>query len=122
MERTTYNLPNHAHYLTFSCYRRQQLLTNALLRRLLLTLWQEARSKAHFSIWAYVIMPEHVHLLVYPREEDYAMSRILRILKEPFTRWLVGHWSATAPHMLERIRVRRGTRLLHRFWQEGGGY
>jgi putative transposase len=28
---------------------------------------EEARRKYRFELWAYVIMPEHVHLLIYPR-------------------------------------------------------
>ena len=29
------------------------------------------------SFWAYVIMPEHVHVLLYPENESYEMRRIL---------------------------------------------
>jgi putative transposase len=122
MKRTTYNLPNHAHFLTFSCYRRQRLLTNDLLRRQLLVTWDESRRKGRFHIWSYVIMPEHVHLLIYPEDEQYQMSAILRYLKEPFARWLVLHWEQNAPDMLRRIDVKRGRRTVKRFWQEGGGY
>lgn len=122
MKRTSYNLPNHAHFLTFSCYRRQQLLTSDSLRLLLLTTWDDARTKEDFSIWSYVIMPEHVHLLIYPREQSYKMSDILRFLKAPFTRRVVEHWQKESPSLLRRIKVQRGKRTVHRFWQEGGGY
>ncbi len=122
MKRTSYNLPNHAHYLTFSCYRRQQLLTDDGLRRELMESWEEARRVGGFAVWAYVVMPEHVHLLLLPPDNDYQISRILRLLKEGFTRRAVEYWQVHSPHMLERIRFRRGRRLVHRFWQEGGGY
>lgn len=97
MRRVTYNLPNHAHYLTFSCYRRQQLLTSDDLRSQLLRVWDEARRSGNFAIWSYVIMPEHVHLLIYPRGDDYKVSDILRRLKEPFTRWVVAYWLVNDP-------------------------
>jgi REP element-mobilizing transposase RayT len=67
-------------------------------------------------------MPEHVHVLVYPLQEHYQMSSILRALKESFARWAVKYWRETAPHMLRRICIQRGARTLNRFWQEGGGY
>jgi putative transposase len=67
-------------------------------------------------------MPEHVHLLVYPEVEQYSMSQILRYLKEPFARRVVKHWEQNAPEMLSRIEVKRGSRTVRRFWQEGGGY
>lgn len=122
MKRTSYNLPYHAHFLTFSVYRRQQLLTDDLIREQLLHHWDLARHRLDLSIWAYVIMPEHVHLLVYPRAQHYRMPAILRGLKESFTHWVVRHWRTNAPHFLRRIKVKRGARTLHRFWQEGGGY
>lgn len=122
MKRTSYNLPNHAHYLTFSCYRRQQLLVNDPLCQMLLETWGEAKKKAEISIWAYVIMPEHVHLLVYPRNESYDMSSILRYLKAPFTRRAVVFWQRESPTLLRRVRIQRGKRVVHRFWQEGGAY
>jgi len=34
----------------------------------------------------YVIMPEHVHLLIYPRAEGYSISRILSTLKQPVSK------------------------------------
>ena len=122
MKRSTFNLPNHAHYLTFSCYKRQQLLTSTSLCKQLLTYWNQARQKGDFAIWAYVVMPEHVHLLICPKTEDYEIGSILPLLKEPLARWVVKLWSATMPHLLRQIEVKRGKRLLHRFWQEGGGY
>jgi len=122
MKRVTFNLPNHAHFLTFSCYRRQQLLTDDTLCRHLLSCWDDARRKGNFAIWAYVIMPEHVHLLIWPRYAEYKIATILRFLKAPFTHWVVGYWSSAAQEKLEQIRVHRGARYVHRFWQEGGGY
>ena len=122
MKRVSYNLPNHAHYLTFSCYRRQKFLINDDVRLMLLTKWNEARRSQNFRIWAYVIMPEHVHLLLYPEDEHYNMAQILRLLKEPFSRWIVEHWRDESPHLLKAIEVERGERKVNRFWQEGGGY
>jgi len=122
MSRISYNLPNHAHFLTFSCYHRQQLLTSEDVLRLLTKTWDEARRRGDFDIWSYVILPEHVHLLIYPRNEKYEMSTILRLLKEQFTHRVVTIWQKTSPPLLEMLRVERGERSLHRFWQEGGGY
>jgi putative transposase len=76
MKRITYNLPNHSHFLTFSCYRRQQFLTSDDLRSQLVRVWNDARCTADFAIWSYVIMPEHVHLLVHPSREEYEMTFI----------------------------------------------
>jgi putative transposase len=122
MRRVSFNLPHHAHYLTFSCYRRQQLLTDAVLCRRLLSYWDQARRRSNFAIWAYVIMPEHVHLLIWPRTEEYQIAAILRSLKEPFAHWVVDYWSSELEDRLDRITVKRASQTSHRFWQKGGGY
>jgi len=33
--------------------------------------------KYDFAVWAFVLMPEHVHVLLYPRQSEYSLSRIL---------------------------------------------
>lgn len=122
IKRISYNLPNHAHFLTFSCFQSQKLLVGDDVLDILVNSWDRARQKGEFLIWAYVIMPEHVHLLIYPKNPAYEMAKIFRLLKEQFTHRIVEHWRNTSPHLLENIKVRRGKRTLHRFWQEGGGY
>ena len=64
-------IPGHAHLLTFSCFRRMPLLSKDRTRRWFLEALGAARSALEFDLWAWVIMPEHVHLLIYPRREGY---------------------------------------------------
>jgi putative transposase len=77
-----YDIPGHAHYLTFSCYQRRPLLAAERPRQWLLEALCAARSRIAFDLWAYVIMPEHVHLLVWPRDGT-PVSEILRHVKLP---------------------------------------
>ncbi len=64
----------HLHFITFSCYRRQPYLdaeTRARFEREL----ERARRRYRFLIFGYVVMPEHVHLLVSePQRESLAMA------------------------------------------------
>ena len=34
----------------------------------------KARIEHQFHLWAYVVMAEHVHLLICPTEDEYAIS------------------------------------------------
>jgi putative transposase len=120
--RRRYNEPGQPRELTFSCYRRLPFLSRAMTQEWFAEALQQARQKFGFQIWAYVLMPEHVHLLVYPGENARRMSDFLRALKEPVARKAIAHLKATAPQWLDRLRVREGTRIRHRFWQPGGGY
>ena len=58
--------PGDRHELTFSCYQRLPLLTNDRWRRMLAEAVDRALDRWDYSLVAYVFMPEHVHLLVFP--------------------------------------------------------
>jgi putative transposase len=69
----------HFHFLTFSCYHRLPLLTPAC-RELFLVLLEKTRQEFDFAVAGYVVMPEHVHLLLgEPSRGD--PSRVLQSLK-----------------------------------------
>jgi putative transposase len=56
-----------ARFITFSCYRRQPYLIDDNTKELFVSQLNIARNKYDFKILGYVIMPEHVHLVLYPR-------------------------------------------------------
>ncbi|MEK7775476.1 MAG: transposase [Candidatus Zixiibacteriota bacterium] len=57
---------NTGRFVTFTCYRRQKLLTAPSVICVFLHALDDARKKYHFRLYAYVIMPEHVHLVMHP--------------------------------------------------------
>ncbi len=64
-----YNYPGHAHFLTFSCFKRLALLDRERARNWFVQALSEAKEKYEFALWAYVIMPEHAHLIIFPQLE-----------------------------------------------------
>ena len=52
------------HFITFSCYHRQPLLGSARRRDLFLKVLEQVRQRYQWVVLGYVVMPEHVHLLV----------------------------------------------------------
>ena len=54
----------HLHFITFSCYRRRPLLASPRWRELFLRTLEKVRQQLHFKVVGYVVMPEHVHLLI----------------------------------------------------------
>ena len=52
------------HFITFSCYHRQPFLGTAAARDCFLRMLDEVRCRHAFEVIGYVVMPEHVHLLV----------------------------------------------------------
>src|SRR5260370_27137754 len=52
------------HFITWSCYRRKPLLGNPARRGLVLAVLELMRVRYRFAVIGYVVMPEHVHLLI----------------------------------------------------------
>jgi putative transposase len=52
------------HFVTFGCYRRRPLLGTRQARDCFLKTLDEVRSRFGFLLIGYVVMPEHVHLLI----------------------------------------------------------
>jgi len=119
--RRRYNEPGQPRELTFSCYRRMPFFSRERTCEWFRQALEAARTKFDFQVWAYVLMPEHVHLLVHPGEAG-EMSRFLQAVKEPVARQAIGYLKANAPQWLARLTVHEGQRVRHRFWQPGGGY
>ena len=116
-----YNEAGHAHELTFSCFRSQALLIENHSRKWFADAVNTARQKHRFDVWAYVVMPEHVHLLVWPRENDYSVSAILKSIKQSVSRRVIGRLRRENPSGLARLASGRED-CPYCFWQEGGGY
>lgn len=119
----SYNLPGHAHELTFSCFQRLPLLSRDRTRGWFVEALAAARQRLHLDLWAYVIMPEHVHVLVWPREPTYEVRLIRTALKVPVQRKALAFLRQNAPDFLQRLRDEQPNGEVHyRFWQRGGGY
>jgi putative transposase len=82
-----------------------------------------ARSRHKLHLWAYVIMPEHVHLVFWPTTPDYSVSSILTTLKQSAAKRALRYVKRQAPDFLALMEDRRvDGAIVHRFWQRGGGY
>jgi putative transposase len=118
-----YDVAGHCHYLTFSCFRRQAFLARDRTRKWLAEAIVGAREKHGFRIFAWVFMPEHVHMLIKPEREGYRISKILASMKLSVSiaarEWVVGNAPTFLRYMLDEQP--NGKRAV-RFWQRGGGY
>jgi putative transposase len=120
--RRRYEEPNQPRELTFSCYHRYPFLSRPRVCEWFAEAIETARAKIGMQLWAYVLMPEHVHLLVYPSSAAAKMPGFLKAVKEPVARKAIKFLKANAPEWLDRLKVKEATRIRYRFWQPGGGY
>jgi len=122
---------NGVRFLTFSCYRRLFLLANPRIRDLFAKELTRVREKHRFRLIAWVVMPNHVHLLIMPRPivgtADRAtllaswsnVTDILTDLKGEFGKEVIGRWKQLRAPILDSITTSART---PRFWQPGGGF
>lgn len=121
--RKAYNEPGHAHFLTFSCYKRYPLLLRDTARSWVIESLESVRKNQNLELWAYVIMPEHVHALINPRDDGYEMRSILAAIKKPVANKARNYLHARREkEWLDKLTVRYPSREVFRFWQPGGGY
>ena len=118
--------PGDFHELTFSCYRRLPLLTNDAWRRYLACSIDDALTAEAFHLLAFVFMPEHVHLLVWPTRSNTSVKSISRFLaaaKVRSSQQIKRELQLSGSRLLQRLTIReRPGRTVFRFWQEGPGY
>ena len=69
------------HFITFSCYRRQPLLASSQAKRVFEQSLERVRVWYGLFVAGYVIMPEHVHLLLSEPERS-TLAVALQMLKQ----------------------------------------
>ena len=75
------------HFITFSCYRRRPKLGTGFRRFVFEEALEQTRGRYGFLVTGYVVMPEHVHLLV-SEPPDALLSRAIQALKQSVSRRL----------------------------------
>lgn len=77
------------HFVTFSCYRRQPYLNPDSAKIYFEETLEVLRKRHRFDVYGYVLMPEHVHMLV-SEPEVRLLGSTLRVLKGETSKRLKG--------------------------------
>jgi putative transposase len=76
---------DHLHYLTCSCYHRQPWLATPRRRDLFSQILEETRRRYGFVVVGYVVMPDHIHLLISEPERG-TPSTVMQVVKQRYAR------------------------------------
>jgi putative transposase len=79
-KRIRYHQTGEFHFLTFSCYRRRPYLSTVAAMELFENALERVRLRYLFVVSGYVVMPEHVHLLV-NEPQRALLSKAVQALK-----------------------------------------
>jgi len=103
------------HFVTFSCYRRMPLLGTVLARNLFVKELGQVRREYGFLLAGYVVMPNHVHLLISePKKSN--VSRVLQVLKQRVSRAMRGKKRRASSAQLS-LKFGDAMKEDRRFWQ-----
>lgn len=120
--RKTFDTPGDSHFLTFSTFKRLPLLTKDRSCQWVVDAISLSRDRNPFDLWAWVIMPEHIHLVLYPHEGTKIAS-ILKTLKQSVSKRAINWLKENAAGYLPTIEdVQPNGKRSYRLWQRGGGY
>jgi len=78
-----------SHFITFTCYRRLPRLATCELRDLVVAALEHARRRYLFRVYGFVVMPEHVHLLI-SEPERATVAHAMQSLKISSAKRAVG--------------------------------
>ena len=113
---TTFNSkePNTFHYLTMVAFRRVPIFKSEIIARFFIEVLTETREKNPFKLIGYVIMPDHVHLILNPLNCD--ISSLGKMLKGASARriidWLKENKQFTS---LKKLQLNLSQKRNHRF-------
>ncbi len=82
-----YHHSGQSHFPTFSCYRREPRFQSATTYDLFLTCLESMRKNFDLRVYGFVVMPEHVHLLV-SEPPTQALADAMHYLKLSFVKKL----------------------------------
>jgi putative transposase len=104
------------HFITFSCYERRALLGTVRARNLFVKVMGEVRERYGFLLVGYVLMPEHVHLLMSEPKKG-TPSKVVQVLKQRVSRAMRGKKRRGSDGQLS-LKFPNEAGSLRRFWQK----
>lgn len=106
-------------FLTFSCYHKLPLLDQPHVRDRLADSIRAASTRCSFRLRAWVIMPNHVHILLRPTSVDWPVPKILRAIKQSHAQTTLREWQRASDPVLALLTDDSG---ITKYWQPGGGF
>ncbi|HCA58296.1 MAG TPA: hypothetical protein DEP46_09960 [Blastocatellia bacterium] len=108
------------HYITIVAFRRTPIFKSEIACQILIDVITETRKTQKYKLIAYVIMPDHVHLIVNPAGCD--ISAVCKSIKGISSRRILD-WLRTEGHHLSlkklELSVAQKRNHTHAVWQKG---
>jgi putative transposase len=117
-----YDDEQQAHFLTFSCFHQLPLLSKERTCRWFVRAIEKARIKYQFHLWAWVAMPDHAHMVIWPTLPKTRMKDVLHSIKGFVGRRAMHYLRLRAPIFMEKLTLVVAGKVEYHFWQDGPGH
>lgn len=111
-----YDHDGRVRFVTFSTHQRLPILTNNQFRSFVTESIDISRTEHGFLLLAYVVMPEHVHVVLYPRPES-KVGQVIGYMKQESAKRIVTVLRQRNSRPLERLAVVRDDESRTAIWQ-----
>lgn len=105
-----------ARFITILCHKRYNLLLDDNAKNIFLNHLNKNRNKYGFRLLAYVIMPNHVHFVIYPKDNQ-KIGKIIGELKSTSAREILNYFRDNRIAILKDLFVFRDGIKRYAFWQ-----
>jgi len=114
-----YHQSGHSHFVTFSCYRRQPKFSSGEIYDLFPECLERMRRRFEMCVYGYVVMPEHVHLLLSEPEKG-SLADAIHYLKLSFSKGVKSLFQLSVQMKDANPSASSGQALGHSepFWQK----
>lgn len=118
-KRRRFEIKHQPRFVTCSCFGRLQLFHNDAIKDAFVEELTSSLQRLCFDLHAWIIMPEHIHLLLTPDLPQSPLSKVLQDLKSRSASRILRRWYELDAPILKRLRDKQGKA---HFWLAGGGY
>jgi putative transposase len=102
------------HFITFTCYQRRKFLASAESKNLAVRVLGEIRDRCRFKLIGYVIMPDHIHLLI-SEPPGSTPAKAMQVFKQRVSQLLRGKKRRNSAQLL--LNFPQESLERRRFWQ-----
>ncbi|MGC2161606.1 MAG: transposase [Silvibacterium sp.] len=96
-ELKRYHESGQTHFITFGCWHRRQNLTDTKAKQIFIAGLERTRRNFQLRVYGYVIMPDHIHLLV-SEPSLKTLADVIKSLKQSVARRFI----RDAPHFWQK--------------------
>jgi len=112
MKKKTHTGCGNSHFVTFRCAGRRVLLGEPPVRQIAMSVLSSLAERGRVEVSAFVIMPDHVHALVWYPAGDKEHSNVIQTWKRLSSHYILKHFDTHAQGLSENLeRTRNGSNI-----------